>query len=158
MTFWKSGKSLLAKALRLLNGKSQFLNQLLIALKGLIYNLELQMPKNPHIKSKCEKVPCRVAGRACWNRCASEAASCPCPPASHLRFREILFLTLSYHWSAAVLTHLQPIYLSNTCTILPWLHFVTFSMQNRCGPLLPISSPKPPTGTLKWPDVGFGEN
>ena len=28
--------------------------------------------------------------------------------------------------------------------------FVTFSMQNRCGPLLPISSPKPPTGTLKY--------
>ena len=27
--------------------------------------------------------------------------------------------------------------------------FFTFSMQNRCGPLLPISSPKPPTGTLK---------
>ena len=27
-------------------------------------------------------------------------------------------------------------------------------MQKRCGPLLPISSPKPPTGTLKWSD-GF---
>ena len=27
--------------------------------------------------------------------------------------------------------------------------FPTFSMQNRWGPLLPINSPKPPTGTLK---------
>ena len=79
--FLKSGKLFLAKALRLLNGKSQFLNQLLIALKRLKHlKLNLNSTKLP----KSRRIPCTVEGRACWNKCETLVTSCPYPPAGKM--------------------------------------------------------------------------